>query len=120
MSVCHVAWQAADVTADQPRASPANVRLDESHWRGDLSHGEPACTSNDERMIPGGNFKHFIFHGADGDASGKEAKRMTSGPLLERMNPEGTNRSSQGIPASHLPFSKATPLNVALPPSLTR
>jgi hypothetical protein len=82
------AWQPAAATADQPFAGLANVRVDDARWSGDLSHGEPVRSSNDERMILEADFKHFIFHGALGDMADEKAKRPPAVGLLECLRPE--------------------------------
>mgnify|MGYP002362692673 CR=1 FL=1 len=81
-------WQPAAATADKPFAGLANVLVEDARWSGDLSHGEPVRSSNDERMILEADFKHFIFHGALDDAFAKDAKRQPAVGLLERLRPE--------------------------------
>ena len=81
-------WQPAAATADKPFAGLTNVRVEDARWSGDLSHGEPVRSSNDERMILEADFKHFIFHGAFGEAPSTQEKRQPAVGLLERLRSE--------------------------------
>lgn len=81
------AWQSAAATADKPFAGLANVRLDDARWTGDLSHGEPVRSSNDERMILEADFKHFIFHGAYRATEAKDSRGTPVVGVLEKVAP---------------------------------
>jgi hypothetical protein len=60
-------WRAEAATWDQPFAGPANIRITDDRWQGDLVHGEPLRTGNDERMILDREISSFLFHGHQRD-----------------------------------------------------
>ncbi len=80
-------WQPAAATADKPFAGLANVRLDDARWSGDLSHGEPVRSSNDERMILETDFTSFIFHGAYRATDAKDARGTPVVGVLQKVAP---------------------------------
>lgn len=77
-------WQAEAVTWEQPLAAPTNIKFTDERWFGDLVHGEPLRTGNDERMILDSEITQFIFHGhlRDTTTGGMAAKSECVG-LLE-------------------------------------
>jgi hypothetical protein len=83
-------WRAEAATWEQPFAAPTNIKFADDRWFGDLVHGEPLRTGNDERMILDPEIKHFIFHGHLRDAAGdKMADKSESVGLLEREGSGG-------------------------------
>lgn len=66
-------WLPEAATWDTPYAGPANIRLTDNRWQGDLVHGEPLRTGTDERLILDRDTKSFLFHGrlrGSGDSLG--------------------------------------------------
>ncbi|MEQ2005328.1 MAG: non-reducing end alpha-L-arabinofuranosidase family hydrolase [Limisphaerales bacterium] len=78
-------WLADAATWEQPFAGPANIRLTDDRWHGDLVHGEPLRLGNDERMILQHDITRFIFHGNLRDPkTGRKADNSQTAGLLER------------------------------------
>jgi hypothetical protein len=81
-------WRAEAATWEQPFAGPANTRITDERWFGDIVHGEPLRLGNDERMILESDFPGFIFHGHLRDATtGGIADKSECVGLLERDFP---------------------------------
>ena len=78
-------WKAEAATWEQPFAAPTNIKFTDERWFGDLVHGEPIRTGNDERMILDPEITHFIFHGHLRDTkTGGMADKSECVGLLER------------------------------------
>ena len=77
-------WQPAAAFAAKPFAGEANIRFLDTHWTGDISHGEPLRTGNDERMILDQSPLGFIFNGARKTGEVSETK---TGPCIGLLEP---------------------------------